>query len=249
MSGVYVTKLPFAFIDLGIEKGRIAAGSGGPIQQAIIFAVSSASDAPWLPARLRSEACTTNMIRVAAMPLLATSAKAIPMRPLSRCGEVIVVPTYAARGQAHPEELDGRGVGIVFRKQTHLDFGGKQQFCWGWFVWRVRPSRVLCMPEATVFRGAGRGKAASLVRRGESGSRFRRLLSYSTGSEVAFAITLLPIEIGMIQYRCALTGRGNQRSEHREGDKLSCFGIDVHGGHCVLIQSQIELVVGRWIDR
>jgi hypothetical protein len=33
-----------------------------------------------------------------------------------------------------------------------------------------------------VFRRAGRGKAASPVRRGERGSRFRRLLSYSTGS-------------------------------------------------------------------
>jgi len=54
---------------------------------------------------------------------------------------------------------------------------------WGWFVWRVPPSRVLCMPEARVFRRAGRGKSAPPVRRGESGSRYwRRPLSYSTGS-------------------------------------------------------------------
>jgi hypothetical protein len=39
------------------------------------------------------------------------------------------------------------------------------------------------MPEARVFRRAGRGKSAPPVRRGESGSRYwRRPLSYSTGS-------------------------------------------------------------------
>src|ERR1035441_2101099 len=42
----------------------------------------------------------------------------------------------------------------------------------------------MCMPEARVFRRAGRGKSAPPVRRGESGSRYsRRPLSYSTGSE------------------------------------------------------------------
>src|SRR4029077_16754370 len=53
---------------------------------------------------------------------------------------------------------------------------------WDWFVWRVHPSRALCIPAARVFRRAGRGTAASPFRRGESGSRFSRLLSYSTGS-------------------------------------------------------------------
>jgi hypothetical protein len=43
---------------------------------------------------------------------------------------------------------------------------------WGWWVWLARPNRGLCMPEARVFRRAGRGKSASPVRRGESGSRF-----------------------------------------------------------------------------
>src|SRR5688572_33413257 len=52
-----------------------------------------------------------------------------------------------------------------------------------WHVWGCSVFRILCMPKARVFRRAGRGKSASPVRRGESGSRLpRHPLSYSTGS-------------------------------------------------------------------
>ena len=62
-------------------------------------------------------------------------------------------------------------------------------------------------------------------------------------------IALLPIEMGMIECVCAVTGHGNQGAKHREGDQLSGFGVDLHGRHRVLIQSQVELVAGRWFDR
>ncbi len=54
----------------------------------------------------------------------------------------------AARGPlARPKER--RGIRI---------FSG-----WDWSVQGARPSRVMCMPEARVFRRAGRGKSASPV--------------------------------------------------------------------------------------
>src|SRR5579859_889453 len=65
----------------------------------------------------------------------------------------------------------------------------------------------------------------------------------------SFSITLLPIEIGMIEYFSALTGHGNQCAEHRQGDQLSGVGVKFHGCDCVFIQSQGELVGGGWLDR
>ena len=60
------------------------------------------------------------------------------------------------------------------------------------------------MPEARVFRRAGRGKSASPVRRGESGSRNScRLLSYSTGENLSAGIAAqsLHLEHGRFQRR------------------------------------------------
>lgn len=54
------------------------------------------------------------------------------------------------------------------------------------------------MSEARVFRRAGRGKSASPVRRSESRSRFRRLLSCSTGS-VKYVLVLLVCGLGAAQ--------------------------------------------------
>src|SRR5664280_508822 len=66
------------------------------------------------------------------------------------------------------------------------------------------------MPEARVFRRAGRGKSAPPVRRGESGSRYsRRPLSYSTGSRRG----RIGGKIGVIQAK--LLARGLRREESR----------------------------------
>ena len=53
-----------------------------------------------------------------------------------------------------------------------------------WSVWPARLNRGLGMPEERVFGRAGRGKSASLVRRGEGGAQpcGCHSLSYSTGS-------------------------------------------------------------------